>query len=190
MQDLIRKDRQCGHGPAHTTHSRLFEISSFKSNSIYAFYWVFYSIFWNRDLRYQTYGYHFDMNQLYQCSVCIDIIFLLRLQNSVVPFTIYLFTFYAEIRDLSQVSVNLFFCLKHTSPVTILVLIVSMNILEEIQDYQIHPLQNYHFPLLNVVVMLKYYSPLKFSRKILRIGVFEKLSFFESVILNFFFKHF
>ena len=45
MQDLIRKDRQCGHGPAHTTHSRLFEISSFKSNSIYAFYWVFYSIF-------------------------------------------------------------------------------------------------------------------------------------------------
>ena len=67
MQDLIRKDRQSGHGPAHTTHSRLFEISSFKSNSIYAFYWVFYSIFWNRGLRYQTYGYHFDMNQLYQC---------------------------------------------------------------------------------------------------------------------------
>ena len=67
MQDLIQKDRQCGHGPAHTTHSRLFEISSFKSNSIYAFYWVFYSIFWNRGLRYQTYGYHFDMNQLYQC---------------------------------------------------------------------------------------------------------------------------
>ena len=67
MQDLIRKDRQCGYGPAHTTHSRLFEISSFKSNSIYAFYWVFYSIFWNRGLRYQTYGYHFDMNQLYQC---------------------------------------------------------------------------------------------------------------------------
>ena len=80
MQDLIRKDRQRGHGPTHTTHSRLFEISSFKSNSIYAFYWVFYSIFWNRGLRYQTYGYHFDMNQFVSyTSVCIDIIFLLRL---------------------------------------------------------------------------------------------------------------
>ena len=33
MQDIIQKDRRCGHGPA--THPRLFDISSFKSNLNY-----------------------------------------------------------------------------------------------------------------------------------------------------------